>query len=38
MALKRPKGTAGTVVIVEHDSRILRDNPLGDPHRRKLAL
>ena len=38
MALKRPKGTAGTVVIVEHDSRILRDNPLGDPHKRKLAV
>src|SRR5690349_23027494 len=37
MALKRPKGAAGTVVVLEHDSRILRDNPLGDPHVRKLA-
>jgi enterochelin esterase-like enzyme len=38
MALKRPKGSAGTVVVLEHDSRILRDNPLGDPHVRKLAV
>ena len=38
MALKRPKGPAGTVVVLEHDSRILRDNPLGDPHLRKLAV
>ena len=37
MALKRPGWEAGTVVILEHDSRILRDNPLGDPHVRKLA-
>jgi enterochelin esterase-like enzyme len=38
MALKRPKGPAGTVVLLEHDSKILRDNPLGDPHARKLAV
>jgi enterochelin esterase-like enzyme len=38
MALKRPKGPSGTLVVLEHDSRILRDNPLGDPHRRKLAV
>jgi enterochelin esterase-like enzyme len=38
MALKRPKGPAGTLVVLEHDSRILRGNPLGDPHRRKLAV
>ena len=38
MALKRPKGSAGTVVLLEHDSRILRGNPLGDPHVRKLAV
>src|SRR5262245_58237126 len=38
MALKRPKGSAGTVVILEHDSKILNGNPLGDPHVRKLAV
>jgi len=38
MALKRPGWSAGTVVVLEHDSRILRDNPLGDPHVRKLAV
>jgi len=36
--LKRPQGPQGTVVRLEHDSRILRDNPLGDPHIRKLAV
>ena len=38
MALKRPKGPAGTVVVLEHVSKILKDNPLGDPHARKLAV
>src|SRR5580765_1583457 len=42
MALKRPKGSgseyAGTLVVLEHDSKILRGNPLGDPHRRKLGV
>ena len=38
MALKRPKGPAGTLVVLEHDSKILRDNPLGDPHVRKVAV
>ena len=38
MALKRPQGSSGTLVVLEHDSRILRDNPLGDPHLRKLAV
>jgi S-formylglutathione hydrolase FrmB len=38
MALKRPAWSAGTVVVLEHDSKILRDNPLGDPHVRKLAV
>ena len=37
MALKRPAWGAGTVVVLEHDSKILRDNPLGDPHVRKVA-
>jgi len=38
MALKRPSWGAGTVVVLEHDSKILRDNALGDPHLRKLAV
>jgi S-formylglutathione hydrolase FrmB len=37
MARKRPRGPSGSIVVLEHDSRILRDNPLGDPHVRKLA-
>lgn len=38
MALKRPKGPAGTLVVLEHTSKILKDNPLGDPQVRKLAV
>jgi hypothetical protein len=38
MALKRSKARPGTVVTFEHVSRVLRDNPLGDPHVRKLAV
>ena len=38
MALKRPAWGAGTVVVLEHDSQVLRGNPLGDPHVRKLAV
>ena len=38
MALKRPKGPAGTLVVLEHTSQILKGNPLGDPHVRKLAV
>ncbi|HEV3007943.1 MAG TPA: alpha/beta hydrolase-fold protein [Burkholderiales bacterium] len=38
MALKRPKGSAGTLVVLEHTSEILRGNPLGDPHVRKLGV
>src|SRR5580765_3522082 len=38
MALKRPKGSTGTLLVLEHTSKILRDNPLGDPHVRKLAV
>ena len=37
MALKRGKGHPGTIVVLEHVSSILEDNPLGDPHVRKLA-
>src|SRR4051812_25894738 len=38
MARKRPQSAGGTVVVLEHTSRILADNPLGDPHVRKLAV
>lgn len=38
MALKRPQWASGTVVVLEHESRILRDNPLGDPAARKVAV
>jgi len=38
MARKRPRGHAGTLVVLEHDSKILRDNPLRDPHVRKLGV
>jgi enterochelin esterase-like enzyme len=38
MTLERPKGNAGTVVVLEHVSQILKDNPLRDPHARKLAV
>jgi hypothetical protein len=38
MALKRSKATSGTVVVLEHTSRVLRDNPWRDPHVRKLAV
>ena len=27
-----------TVVVLEHESKVLRDNPLGDPSARKLAV
>jgi S-formylglutathione hydrolase FrmB len=38
MAIKRPKGHPGTVVVLEHVSRILQGNAQGDPHVRKLAV
>ncbi len=38
MALKRPKWHTGTLVVLEHHSRVLRDNPLGDPAVRNLAV
>ncbi|MBC8108107.1 MAG: enterochelin esterase [Anaerolineae bacterium] len=38
MAIKRSKAPAGTLVHLEHQSRVLRDNPWGDPHVRKLAV
>jgi enterochelin esterase-like enzyme len=38
MARKRPVSAAGSVVVLEHESRILADNPLGDPATRRLAV
>ena len=38
MALKRPKWKPGTLVFLEHESKILKGNALGDPHVRKLAV
>lgn len=38
MALKRPAWHEGRTLILEHTSKILADNPLGDPHQRKLAV
>jgi enterochelin esterase-like enzyme len=38
MALKRPQSSAGTLVVREHSSKILKANPLRDPHVRKLAV
>jgi hypothetical protein len=38
MSLKRPKGPAGTLVVLEHSSSILKGNPLGDPHVRKVGV
>ena len=38
MALKRPQWKTGTIVLLEHDSKILRNNALRDPHVRKLAV
>ena len=38
MALKRPQWKPGTLVVLEHESKILRDNPLRDAHVRKVAV
>jgi len=38
MALKRPTWHTGTLVLLEHHSRVLRDNPLGDPSVRNVAV
>jgi hypothetical protein len=38
MALKRSSWHPGTLVLLEHDSRILRGNALRDPHVRSLAV
>jgi hypothetical protein len=36
--LKRPKGKPGTLVVLEHVSKILKDNPWRDPHVRKVGV
>lgn len=38
MALKRPRWPQGRTLLLEHDSKVLRANPLGDPHVRQLAV
>jgi enterochelin esterase-like enzyme len=38
MARKRTLRNAGTVVVLEHRSRVLADNPLDDPRDRRLAV
>src|SRR5580765_4808035 len=38
MTLKRSRAPSGNLVVLEHVSSILKDNPLGDPHVRKLAV
>ena len=38
MALKRSKAPPGSLLVLEHDSRILKGNPLGDPHVRRLGV
>src|SRR5580700_11040479 len=38
MALKRSKCQDGTVVVLEHVSKLLKGNSLDDPHVRKLAV
>ena len=38
MARKRPQGPSGTLAVLEHASQILKGNPLGDPHVRKLGV
>ena len=38
MAIKRPSCPEGRIVVLEHVSRVLAGNPLGDPHVRKLHV
>ncbi len=38
MARKAPRRPQGTLVVLEFESKVLADNPLGDPHIRKLAV
>ena len=38
MARKRRRAPEGRLLLLEHDSKVLRSNPLGDPHRRRLHV
>lgn len=38
MALKRPQWKPGRIVVLEHTSRVLKGNRLGDPHVRPLTV
>src|SRR5688572_16180313 len=38
MARKRSISKPGTLVVLEHVSKVLEGNPLGDPHVRQLAV
>jgi S-formylglutathione hydrolase FrmB len=38
MSRKRQDWPAGELIILQHDSRVLRDNPLGDPCQRPLHV
>ena len=38
MPIKHPSGPPGRVVVLEHRSKVLRGNPLGDPSVRPLAV
>ena len=38
MARKRPNPHPGTLLVLEHTSRILKGNLLGDPHVRKVGV
>src|SRR5690606_36534304 len=38
MALKRATWHAGRVITLEHRSRVLEGNPLGDPHERTIDV
>jgi enterochelin esterase-like enzyme len=38
MSIKRSRGARGTLVTLEHRSAILKGNPLGDPHVRRLGV
>jgi S-formylglutathione hydrolase FrmB len=37
MARKRPVRSPGQLVVLDHDSRVLRGNPLRDPHLRRVT-
>jgi S-formylglutathione hydrolase FrmB len=38
MPIKRPLSAPGRLVVLEHRSRVLQGNPLGDPHVRPLHV